>query len=432
MRSSRSNPSSDLSVGAVRACLLVVCSFMLLFGFNGAGFSPIFCAFFIMFSLFISGFRTLKATKKLSVRRSLESNRVFEHSYLPMRLTVENHSERHFLFSSIEDHFPPIGSGIQRQLIPIATPLLARKRYEIHTRYLCNNRRGAYVVGPVKARVFDAFAFNTVSRVESGIDDVHVYPRPALLDEFPFAAWPAPFSTGTTLGGDVGWGGDFLGIREYRSEDDPRHIHWPATARTGALMLREFEDAGATRITLFLDLCKASLAGIGHHTTAEYAVKIAATIAKAADDDGHVLQVFANGDAPVHQPFGRGDGHLEPLLHQLSLVKPTGTVPFDELIKRHVDQVPDQTCVVMTMSGKAVAEGRCDDAIELLTAKGVKLNLIIIDHTTFLPIFDPHGNSDEADVFQAPNENVRVFTVRKGDDLGTALNACALNRLAQY
>ncbi len=46
---------------------------------------------------------------------------------------------------------------------------------------------------------------------------------------------------------------EFHGLREFRSGDSPRWIHWRTTARVGELMIREFEEPPASDLVLVLD-----------------------------------------------------------------------------------------------------------------------------------------------------------------------------------
>ncbi len=46
-----------------------------------------------------------------------------------------------------------------------------------------------------------------------------------------------------------------VGVREYRRGDSPRFIHWASSARTGRLLVREFEAEGLPAFDIFLNLC---------------------------------------------------------------------------------------------------------------------------------------------------------------------------------
>ncbi|HBY22957.1 MAG TPA: DUF58 domain-containing protein, partial [Propionibacteriaceae bacterium] len=50
----------------------------------------------------------------------------------------------------------------------------------------------------------------------------------------------------------------FHALREYSPGDDRRHVHWPTTARTGKLTVRQFEETRRSHHTIFLDTSAAA------------------------------------------------------------------------------------------------------------------------------------------------------------------------------
>ena len=50
-----------------------------------------------------------------------------------------------------------------------------------------------------------------------------------------------------------GTGPEYLGVREYRSGDSLRHVHWGLTARHDRLMVREFEEERTRRLAIVVD-----------------------------------------------------------------------------------------------------------------------------------------------------------------------------------
>jgi hypothetical protein len=67
----------------------------------------------------------------------------------------------------------------------------------------------------------------------------------------------------------------FVSMREYVAGDDPRMIHWPTTARTGTLMVREHVEVRRPEFTVVLD----TAASAGSPDDFEEAVDVAATLA---------------------------------------------------------------------------------------------------------------------------------------------------------
>ena len=74
-------------------------------------------------------------------------------------------------------------------------------------------------------------------------------------------------------------GEDDVTIREYHEGDDLRHIHWPATARTGDLMVRQEDRPAQRRAVLLLDPRPAAHGGSGATGSFEWAVTAVASVA---------------------------------------------------------------------------------------------------------------------------------------------------------
>jgi uncharacterized protein (DUF58 family) len=75
------------------------------------------------------------------------------------------------------------------------------------------------------------------------------------------------------------------GVRAFRNGDSPRWIHWPTSARSGELMVREFEDAPVDNLILILDAWRpqvpdGSRAAVGARVSPalEAAISLTATI----------------------------------------------------------------------------------------------------------------------------------------------------------
>ncbi len=84
---------------------------------------------------------------------------------------------------------------------------------------------------------------------------------------------------------------EFYGSREHRLGEPLKHIHWRNTARLGRFMLKEFEQASKGSVAVIfptrLDF------GTGRETTLEYSIRIAASLAKLAEDSGRNIDIIA-------------------------------------------------------------------------------------------------------------------------------------------
>ena len=73
---------------------------------------------------------------------------------------------------------------------------------------------------------------------------------------------------------------EFHRIREYRSGDNPRAIHWRSSARQGELMIREFHQSRNQDLVILLDLWRPSSKDVVATDRVELAISFAATISR--------------------------------------------------------------------------------------------------------------------------------------------------------
>ena len=72
--------------------------------------------------------------------------------------------------------------------------------------------------------------------------------------------------------------GDFYGVREWRSGDGRRLVHWRSSARLGKLVVRQFERPRSRDLAVVLDLWQPETAAVEHLENVERAVSFAATV----------------------------------------------------------------------------------------------------------------------------------------------------------
>ena len=111
-------------------------------------------------------------------------------------------------------------------------------------------RRGRYVFTAFRISTKFPFALFRASRYVEHRSEVVVYP--ALL---PLQHWPQALTVaaGELAMGRLGRRGNFHALRDYRTGDDVRDIHWRSSARRQRLMVREHEVEAVQQVTLILD-----------------------------------------------------------------------------------------------------------------------------------------------------------------------------------
>ncbi|MDT3443683.1 DUF58 domain-containing protein [Pseudofrankia sp. BMG5.37] len=197
---------------------------------------------------------------------------------------------------------------------------------------LDTRRRGVISFGPVLVRRADPFGLVSSTVRLSATDVLRVRPRARPLGAPPAA--PARDPDGRTADGAAG-GVIFHGIREYVSGEDLRFVHWPSSARTGVLMVREHVEPSEPASTVVLDTRpEAYPPGEVGADTFEEAVDVAASVVLGcARESLGVVLLTTDGVRRA----GRGRApETEALLDELAEIAlgPTGTLEVLSTVRR--------------------------------------------------------------------------------------------------
>lgn len=207
-------------------------------------------------------------------------------------------------------------------------PPLRRDAPRVTASAVDTTRRGRHDLGEVRVTHSDPLGLAQRSRTALGHSTLTILPRVA---EVPMPA------AGSGVLGDLlvrtaqrlGLG-EFDGLRVYVEGDDPRAIHWRASARREELMVRQFSVEGARRCTIVLDCdahAAASSAGHGAHSPFETAVEITATLVAAAASAGLATRLVISAG-----PDLQGTDIVADALDALTVVQPgppAGPLPRD-------------------------------------------------------------------------------------------------------
>ena len=87
----------------------------------------------------------------------------------------------------------------------------------------------------------------------------------------------------------------FHAIREYAAGDSRRHIHWKSTAKTGQLMVRQYEESRRSRMAVVLSVAQAEF---GDADEFELAVSSAASLGLRAVHDARELDIVIGSEIP--------------------------------------------------------------------------------------------------------------------------------------
>ena len=142
----------------------------------------------------------------------------------------------------------PVGQGLAVFDVPRLSP--GTEHQEVFT--VPTRHRGVITVGPVRSIRGDALGL--VRRAQNWTEPVElfIHPRTVNLDStaIGFIRDIEGAVTQDLSSSDV----SFHALREYTPGDDRRNVHWKTTARTGRLMVRQFEETRRAHLLVVHDL----------------------------------------------------------------------------------------------------------------------------------------------------------------------------------
>ena len=190
-------------------------------------------------------------------------------------------------------------------------------------------KRGAYTLTGYRLATKFPFALFRKSRDVDAPLDLIVYPTRVPVPRPP----PRAATRGDAIADRLGRRGEFFGLRERRAGDDRRDIHWKSSARTGRLLVREYEDELARRVVIAVDNALpqdvrdavADAAVTPAHeqlvNAVERAISVAASLAAAYLEVGWTVELAARG---THVPGGTGRMHEARIARALALLPYVG------------------------------------------------------------------------------------------------------------
>ena len=198
--------------------------------------------------------------------------------------------------------------------------------------------RGEHEFGPIEIRSGDIFGLFRRYATYATPATLLVYPRYVPVERLgiparqPFGDYKAVQQMAT----------DPLrlrAVREYAYGDNPRHVHWKATARRGELQTKLFEPSATPQLSVFLnqDTFVHMYEGLDPPTL-ELAITVAASVANHALEQGWMvgLQINAfasNSDRQVKIPASRDPGQLTRVLETLARIKGWSGLPVEDLLR---------------------------------------------------------------------------------------------------
>lgn len=223
-----------------------------------------------------------------AIRLTLDRDRVIAGSEVTGELDVTNRGGRAALPVLLDI---PVGEGLVEAHIPLLRAD-AEHREQIT---IAAAKRGVIPVGPMTIARGDPLGILRREQAWPEVQTIYVHPvttpipstSAGLMRDLEGAA------TSTIVDSDLA----FHAIRDYLPGDSRRHVHWKSTAKTGQLMVRQYEETRRSRIAVVLDLDAERYTSDDEF---ELAVSAAASLALQAVRDGREVVITTSAEIPEH------------------------------------------------------------------------------------------------------------------------------------
>ncbi len=257
----------------------------------------------LMVGPFLFNWRFVQLTlRDLSVTRRMPQ-RVYVGETLTVALTAENRRTRLASWTvMVEDRLARDGDhdrANQRRVrlllprVPAGQICTAQYHAELP-------QRGRYTLGPLRISTRFPLGLVRASMVSDGTDSLLVYPRLGRLTQRWLQIVNARLVGNQSDGRHQGMlEGDYYGLREWRTGDSRRWIHWRTTAKLGELAVRQFEQQHNRDLILVLDLWEPDSPTADEQATTEVAISFLATgVVDLCSRGGRRLAVSVAGREP--------------------------------------------------------------------------------------------------------------------------------------
>ncbi len=243
-------------------------------------------------------------------------------------------------------------------------------------------RRGKYVLySPIAETAFPLGIFKRSFRKKNAQDTLLVYPAYFTLNNFILPVGMKYQREGISRVSKVGESMDFFGCREFRHGDDTRHIYWPGSARTGELVIKEYQEEYLTRIALIVDTYQPKLKSFRFSGKKKYSAELEAGLSLAASltdfltKGEYVVDIFATGTKIYHFQAGRHLSCLDGILDILACLELNNEHPIHRLSPSVLEEISGIGSAVLILLGW---DKEREELVYKMREAGVALRIIII------------------------------------------------------
>lgn len=379
----------------------------------------------------------------LQIERITRSRRSQVGRVAEERFEVHNPSRLPKLWLEIQDH----SSLPSHHVSQVVSSLRSLERRQWNTRTTCR-QRGRFTLGPLTLASGDPLGLFRIERHIPATSPFLVYP---LTEDLPaFSPREGQLTGGEATRRRTHYiTTNVSGVRDYEPGDSFNRIHWRSTARTGRLVVKEFELDPTADLWVVLDMnadvhvTRASFLNEGEDefdnalipavlqkrrkdivvelppATEEYGVALAASVARHYLRRNRAVGMIAYSQRREIAMVDRGERQLNRILEMLSVMQADGNMPFPHVLLSEGRHLSRHTTVIAISPS---LDTKWAQALRELGRRGIRSVAISIAGDSFMR---NHPLARQRTPQPLLNEllysGIPTYLVRQGDSLAEAL-----------
>jgi len=395
----------------------IVLIILLTFFAISSGWHVLYILMYVLLTLFVLSWLWARySLRKLGFRRATVSGRVQVGETFDERLMLDNLSVLPKLWVQVAD-----GSTLPGHRAGYVASMGGRKRAMWRAKTVCR-QRGRFQLGPVTATSGDPFGLFRRRIFLNTSSQVLVLPHVLPITNFVLFTGGLP-GRGRSARRALQATTNATTIRDYVSGDALSRIHWRSSAHYNKLMVKEFDLDPAVDAWLFLDLNEKVQTGEGEHSTEEYGVTIAATVANYLLRQDLSVGLIVNGERREVLSLDRGDRQIERVLELLAVVSAGPGPDLKEALALDAFHLGRNTVaiVITPSSSRDWHEG-----LRQLQRRGAQVSVVGLNAASF-----SGAPTDEDTLALLEGAGIPVVRINKGDHMTSLLESGSQNRYAQ-
>lgn len=258
----------------------------------------------------------------------------------PMVVDVTAHNNKRWITSRLIDVRDEISSHDHSQLLGAGIVTIVRLPAGEHRTghyQVTFSRRGLYQLGPLRISSRFPLGIGERGQLISQTQSVLIRPKTGRLRPGWLKRHQDRAESRLTHSPRTGvFDDEFHRIRELRTGDNPRSIHWRSTARRGQLMVQEFHENRDPNFFVLLDLCDDADFS---DESAELAVSAAATLCASRAHGGSdgPLMLAITGEKPVFVSDIKPARFTSEAMDALAVCRPAPSPPLEPALRQLAD-----------------------------------------------------------------------------------------------